>query len=454
MKKICFMVMPFRTKPVSGAREGAPVEVNFDRLWDLAYRPALDELGYLPVRADSDTGSVILKDMLNRLSHSDLVIADLSLPNGNVYYEVGVRYVAKEVGCVLVAADWSKQLFDVDQMTTLRFPLADGAVPDVEAAAIKEHLVSTISALNDSRSPYYELVERDVYAAFQDEAQAMSDFQAELGRVRYLDGDEMKAAVDDLLTKHGGDDAPRQDAALELLYLARDYYPSRENANWEAVRALIEGLPGSMRAQPVFREQYALAISNLGDHAGAIAALEAHFGGAGWTPESCGLAGGRHKRLYREAQAAREAKGDQAPSPKERKHLAAAIDYYERGMNLDLNEYYCASNLPGLLRERGAPDDAARATSIEALILLACQRAKKMGSPDSWLEHTLFGTAFRGISLDLLEQLTREVESGVPWQIGSTLADAEGWIKQAPAEAQTRLQAFLDRLRAVDTGSA
>lgn len=84
MKPVCFMVMPFRRKPVTQARRGAPQEIDCDRLWDTALRPTLEDLGYLPVRADIDPGAVIVKDMLNRLKHADLVVADIGQPNGNI----------------------------------------------------------------------------------------------------------------------------------------------------------------------------------------------------------------------------------------------------------------------------------------------------------------------------------------------------------------------------------
>jgi hypothetical protein len=115
--------------------QGAPAEVDFDSLWVLAYQPALESLGYLPVRADSDAGSVIIKDMLERLAFADLVLADMTIPNGNVYYEVGIRHVAKESNCVLISADWSQQLFDVQQMCSLRFPLKDSSITAATAGA-------------------------------------------------------------------------------------------------------------------------------------------------------------------------------------------------------------------------------------------------------------------------------------------------------------------------------
>jgi hypothetical protein len=61
-------------------------------LWDHRYVPVIKELGYEPVRADQDIGALIVGQMLERLYFADLVLADLTIPNGNVYYEVGIRY--------------------------------------------------------------------------------------------------------------------------------------------------------------------------------------------------------------------------------------------------------------------------------------------------------------------------------------------------------------------------
>ena len=58
----------------------------------------IQTLGYEPVRADQDTGSMIITQMIERLYFADLVLADMTIPNGNVYYEVGIRHAAKENG--------------------------------------------------------------------------------------------------------------------------------------------------------------------------------------------------------------------------------------------------------------------------------------------------------------------------------------------------------------------
>ena len=81
-----------------------PTEVDFDALWENVYQPVLEkDLGYKAVRADRDVGALIISQMVQRLAVADLVVADITLANANVYYEIGVRHAAKAQGCVLSA---------------------------------------------------------------------------------------------------------------------------------------------------------------------------------------------------------------------------------------------------------------------------------------------------------------------------------------------------------------
>ena len=123
-RRICFMIMPYSTKSTgAGAGSEAPDKINFDRLWEAALRPAIDKAGYEPVRANEDVGALIIQEMIERLAISDLVLADVSIPNGNVYYEVGIRHAAQKQGCIMPAATWAKPLFDIGQMRQIRYPL-------------------------------------------------------------------------------------------------------------------------------------------------------------------------------------------------------------------------------------------------------------------------------------------------------------------------------------------
>lgn len=127
--QVAFVVMPFNRKQTGHTEMGVPTEVDFDALWENVYQPVLEkDLGYKAVRADRDVGALIISQMVQRLAVADLVVADITLANANVYYEIGVRHAAKAQGCVLIAADWARPVFDLDQMRQLRFPLTDGNV--------------------------------------------------------------------------------------------------------------------------------------------------------------------------------------------------------------------------------------------------------------------------------------------------------------------------------------
>jgi hypothetical protein len=95
------MIMPYGKKPTQAEPGRGPAEIDFNTLWDHGYVPAIKALGYEPVRADQDTGGLIISQMLERINFADLVLADMTIPNGNVYYEVGIRRAAQKTGCVL-----------------------------------------------------------------------------------------------------------------------------------------------------------------------------------------------------------------------------------------------------------------------------------------------------------------------------------------------------------------
>ena len=143
LRPICFMVMPFGTKE-TGASAPHPPRVDFDALWHDAIAPALESMGYRAVRADQDTGAVIVKEMLERLFFSHLVVADISIANANAYYEIGVRHAAREDNCVLIAADWAKPVFDLQQIRRIGYPLPQEKVDADTARAIRAVLTKAI----------------------------------------------------------------------------------------------------------------------------------------------------------------------------------------------------------------------------------------------------------------------------------------------------------------------
>ena len=458
IKPVCYMVMPFRRKKVDDPRPaGSPAEIDFDALWERAYWPALDQLGYVPMRADFDPNSAIVKAMLERIAFANLVLADVTLGNGNVYYEVGIRHVAQESNCVLIGPDWCRPLFDISQFASIRFPLVNGDIPEAEAAAIRDLLIAKIPNLRDSRSPYYELLGHSLKDqarrdAFRDFAEKLSGFQATIKAVRLeSDATARRARLATLLAGLSKSALEIPEVVIDLVGLIRD------EMNWIDVRAFIDGLPAGTKKLPFVREQYLLAVAELGDPVSAIAQLEKLIEELGETPERRGLIGGRYKRLWRQARKAREASGSTTPSLDETRYLEASIENYRVGMELDYNEYYCSSNLPQLLRARDEEGDAERATIIDHFVVAASERARVRGVADEWLRPTLLGASFRAgdvkHALDLAKRI--KLEGAARWKLSATFSDLADSIRQTKdLDTRNRLQRIYDDLASLVTPPA
>jgi hypothetical protein len=442
-KPICFMIMPYGRKATQAeAGRGVP-EIDFNALWDRAFAPTIIALGYEPVRADQDTGALIITQMLERPYFADLVLADMTIPNGNVYYEIGIRHAARERGCVLLAADWSKALFDVAQMRTVRYPMPEGditaATAQAIAAAIKDpigQLARGVSPMRQSIRGYPANVDEAAASSMKDAMLELAAFQGEVRAVRAVPRTGRMERAKQLLAKYWMPPVTAP-TAIGLLLLMKDSAETGDDWTW--VTDFIGRLPGDLADLEEVRELDAFAVSNAGKPVDAIAKLEALVLTSGPTPERLGLLGGRYKRLYAKA----------ATTPEKLLYLHKSIDAYERGMELDLNEYYCSSNLPRLYRARMRKGDAEKAQAVSQIVIAACKRAKSRGLADEWLRPTLLGAAFDAGDGDEAEELAVEVaaEGAARWKLDSILSALRTSLAQVQDEAcKERLTGVLDGL--------
>jgi hypothetical protein len=442
IRPICFVVMPFGTKE-TGATQPNPLRIDFDALWRDAISPALESLGYRAVRADQDTGAVIVKEMLERLFFSHLVVADISIANANAYYEIGVRHAAREDNCVLIAADWAMPVFDLQQIRRIPYSLPEERISDDTALRIRNTLTNAIPEACAGRSPVHTLISgypsipADNRRA-QELADQLDEFETLRGQllaIRNMPAQDRLAVADVFLSNLMPADIRLDAAAIEIFHFIRDVC-----GDWSRTIAFIDALPAGIRNTPYLREQRALAQSYQGSHTDAVAALEALIRLYGDSCERSGLIGGRYKKLYNAS--------IQAGKP-DRRMLDRAIKAYERGMFLNLNEYYCSCNLPQLYRERDDDGDNEQANAVAAVARLACERARQRGNADEWLKPTLLGLAFSERNPALARQLTLEVEreGSDAWKIGSTLADLRRHVSQMKNPAiEADFSALIDRL--------
>jgi hypothetical protein len=442
---VCFMIMPYGRKATQADAGRGPAEINFNALWDNGYVPVIKALGYEPVRADQDTGALIVSEMLERLYFADLVLADMTIPNGNVYYEVGIRHAAQKTGCVLLAADWSKQLFDVVQMRTIRYPLPEGNIIEATAVTFRAAIKDKIKSLCDGISPMHQLlpgypsnVDPRKATVTRNQLAELASFQTRVRAVRAAPRDQRMRKAQELIASDGNSPATYP-KALALVMLLRD--SARTVADWSVVLDFVGKLPDKFADEPEIQENRAFAAAQAGNDVQAIAELQTLIDLMGPTPERCGLMGGRYRRLADVATASETERGQA---------LGKAIEYYEQGMELDLNAYYCSSNLPRLYRRRAQPGDEELAQTTLKLVIAACGRAMRLKVADEWVRPTLLGAAFDLGDAENAEKLVETViaEGPAEWKVSSTLSGLEAsLVRVDDATKRARLAAVIDKLK-------
>jgi hypothetical protein len=430
--------MPFGIKSTRLLSGKGPTEVDFDALWNRAILPALERLDYLPVRADNQTGSVIVKDMLEQLVHADLVLADISIPNGNVYYEAGVRHAARDRGCILLRADWSKPLFDLAQITQLRYPGPPARPIDQSYDAIIDILVNGIPALCDSLGPVHELTNagqdqelssRRLKEVASDIFQFQQGLKAACLRAAADNKDELRALLrDDILRRLPG-------------YALRDLIPAvRDHLHWGELIQLIDGLPSKIcEDDPFFYEHKAHALSKLGNYQDAVALMETIVTTHGETPERLGTLGGRYREL------ARNDRNNQT----KRRYIGKAIEAYRRGMQLDLNQYYCAHKLLVALVERGRASDRDEAQTCNNVVRAAAGRARELNSVDEWIDSTMTVLSFyNNDSTEARRLVDLMLDSDWHnWKLVSLVIDLDTLLACKEEDERVPLQEILEDLR-------
>lgn len=105
-KRQCFVIMPF-SKTSSCRSE------DWTEIYHNVIKPAVEEAGfnYKCRRSDALAGNII-EDILDHLNRADLVIADLTDRNPNVFYELGVRHALRR-GTILITQKIAHVPFDL-----------------------------------------------------------------------------------------------------------------------------------------------------------------------------------------------------------------------------------------------------------------------------------------------------------------------------------------------------
>jgi hypothetical protein len=117
----CFVIMPIGDQTYGNETISADeLKKRYDDLIREAIKKAREGIDI--VRSDdvSSPGS-ITTDILTRLMHSTYVIADITFPNPNVFYELGIRHAIRTKTILLKEKDSKWNYFDISHLRYIEY---------------------------------------------------------------------------------------------------------------------------------------------------------------------------------------------------------------------------------------------------------------------------------------------------------------------------------------------
>jgi len=119
--KTCFVIMPIGDQEIGGIKiTAAELKSKYD---DLIKEAILKVIPYLEVvRADEVSApGMITSDILTRIMHSDLVVVDVTYPNPNVFYELGLRHACRPGTIIIKDENGPSIPFDIAHLRYIQY---------------------------------------------------------------------------------------------------------------------------------------------------------------------------------------------------------------------------------------------------------------------------------------------------------------------------------------------
>jgi hypothetical protein len=341
-----FIVRPFGKKRVA-ITEGQSVEVDFDAIDQALIQPALMRNGL----AGETTGVIaeagnIRVDMFQMLITYDLVIADISIDNANVFYELGIRHGLRPKGTILLRFSTPGKDTPFD-LKTDRYIAYDRENPGAAIALLAQSIKETVLSIHENGradSPVFGLLPAlsppdpaslvVVPRSFQ-EAVEQAEAQTRDGATTLaLLGDEARRVR---WGREGLRLVGRAQRRLSAFDAARE--------TWEAVR---KDLPDDIEANLMLATIY----QRLGNNVTASQACRRVLENKGAPPAKRADAHGQLARNDKAAWvkdfAALETQDAQQQAISDQR-LIDALEGYQAGFTEDLNDYYSGLNALGLV---------------------------------------------------------------------------------------------------------
>ena len=378
---LCFVLMPFGKKS-----NAAGSLVDFDAVYQDLIRPAIEEAGLEPLRADEEmTGGIIHKPMFERLILCEYAVADLTTANANVFYELGIRHAVREWSTVTVFAEGGGQLpFDVAPLRAVPYKLTSQGTPDDVSNSIRvivDRLLDAQKAKSDS--PIYQLVE-----GFPDVDHTKTDVFRD--RVQYsniVKGELREARTQDLQALKSIEEKLQPIASCESGVVIDLFLSYRAVKGWTEMIDLVGKMAPPLANTVMVQEQLGLALNRAGNREEAERVLKELIARRGPSSETYGLLG----RVYKDRWEAALKAGETFEA---RGLLTQAIDAYVKGFESDWRDAYPGINAVTLMELKEPPDF--RREQLIPVVSYAVERRIAAGEPDYWDHATRLELAVLG----------------------------------------------------------
>lgn len=132
--KKCFVIAPI-------GDDGSTIRDHSDTVLAYLINPVIETLGFGPGERADHLGKpgIITTQVVERIANDDLVIADLTGHNPNVFYELAIRHASGRPFIQMIKAD-EKIPFDVGQQRTIKFELNNLAIAEKAKAELRKQI--------------------------------------------------------------------------------------------------------------------------------------------------------------------------------------------------------------------------------------------------------------------------------------------------------------------------
>ena len=337
-----FIIRPFGTQ-----KDDKDQPIDFNEVERVLIDPALAAVGATGrTTLDILESGNIRVDMFRRLLTADLVVADLSIHNANVFYELGIRHALRDHGTLMLRCAGDKFPFDLQTDRYFTYNRTD-------PAASLDELIKALEAIGDQIAKSYVAKDSPVFASLpklteQDPSlfnPVPQDFGEEVARAvaKNWAGDLalMSYEVNDFEWE-----IPGWRTAGKGQFDVKEFTGAK--ITWENIRKLYpQDLEANLRLGTIYERLGDLERSNQAlDRAlnnGAIKQSE--------RAEAYALLARNFKTRWRQDWESKSPAG-RAAAALSSGHLEKSFENYERAFYEDLNHFYSGLNALAMLKIR------------------------------------------------------------------------------------------------------